>query len=48
MKKFFMAALALGVTFALTGCKGTNEKRGDEHLQEGPATSSTAISKRPA
>ena len=35
MKKFFMAALALGVTFALTGCKGTNEKRGDEHLQEG-------------
>jgi len=27
--------LALGVTFALTGCKGTNEKRGDEHLQEG-------------
>ena len=35
MKKFFMVALALGVTFALTGCKGTNEKRGDEHLQEG-------------
>lgn len=35
MKKFFLAALALGVTFALTGCKGTNEKRGDEHLQEG-------------
>ena len=23
------------MTFALTGCKGTNEKRGDEHLQEG-------------
>jgi hypothetical protein len=35
MKKFFLAALAVGVTFALTGCKGTNEKRGDEHLQEG-------------
>lgn len=25
----------MSVTFALTGCKGTNEKRGDEHLQEG-------------
>ena len=35
MKKFFLAALAVSVTFALTGCKGTNEKRGDEHLQEG-------------
>jgi hypothetical protein len=35
MKKFFLAALAVGVTLALTGCKGTNEKRGDEHLQEG-------------
>ena len=35
MKKFFLAALAVSVAFALTGCKGTNEKRGDEHLQEG-------------
>jgi len=33
MKKIFLAALAVSVAFALTGCKGANEKRGDEHLQ---------------
>ena len=33
MKKLFLAALAVSVAFALTGCKGANEKRGDEHLQ---------------
>ena len=35
MKKLFTAALAASVAFAMVGCKGTNEKRGDEHLQEG-------------
>ena len=35
MKKFFIAALAVGVALSMTGCKGTNEKRADEHLQEG-------------
>ncbi len=35
MKKMFLAALAAGVAFTMVGCKGTNEKRGDEHLQEG-------------
>ena len=33
MKKIFIASLAVSVAFALTGCKGANEKRGDEHLQ---------------
>ena len=32
MKKIFLATLAMSVAFALTGCKGANEKRGDEHL----------------
>ena len=27
--------MAAAVAFTLTGCKGTNEKRGDEHLKEG-------------
>ena len=35
MKKIFIAAMAAAVAFTLTGCKGTNEKRGDEHLKEG-------------
>ena len=35
MKKIFIAALATAVAISLTGCKGTNEKRGDEHLKEG-------------
>ena len=35
MKKIFIAAMAAAVAFAMTGCKGTNEKRGDEHLKEG-------------
>ncbi len=35
MKKIFIAALAAAVAISLTGCKGTNEKRGDEHLKEG-------------
>lgn len=35
MKKFFLAALAVSVALAMTGCKSTNEKRGDEHLKEG-------------
>ena len=35
MKKFLIAALTVSVALALTGCKGTNEKRGDEHLKEG-------------
>lgn len=34
MKKFFLAALAVSVALAMTGCKGTNEKRGDDHLKE--------------
>ena len=33
MKKIFLAALAVSVAFALSGCKGANEKRGDEHLE---------------
>ena len=33
MKKIFLATLAMSVAFALTGCKGANEKRGDEHLE---------------
>lgn len=33
MKKMFLVALAVSVALALTGCKGANEKRGDEHLQ---------------
>ena len=32
MKKIFLATLAMSVAFTLTGCKGANEKRGDEHL----------------
>ena len=32
MNKFFLTA-ALATTLAFTACKGTNEKRGDEHLQ---------------
>ena len=35
MKKIFIVAMAAAVAFTLTGCKGTNEKRGDEHLKEG-------------
>ena len=35
MKKIFIAALATAVALTMTGCKGTNEKRGDEHLKEG-------------
>ena len=35
MKKIFIAAMATAVALAMTGCKGTNEKRGDEHLKEG-------------
>ena len=35
MKKIFIAALATAVALTVTGCKGTNEKRGDEHLKEG-------------
>jgi len=35
MRKLFIAALAVGVALSMTGCKGTNEKRGDEHLNEG-------------
>lgn len=35
MKKLLIAALAAGVVMTMSGCKGTNEKRGDEHLQEG-------------
>ncbi|MCQ2055148.1 MAG: hypothetical protein MJY82_07650 [Fibrobacter sp.] len=35
MKKLFLTGLALSVAFSMVGCKGTNEKRGDEHLQEG-------------
>lgn len=35
MKKIFLAALAASVAFTMVGCKGTNEKRGDEHLKEG-------------
>ena len=35
MRKLFIAALAVGVALSMTGCKGTNEKRGDEHLKEG-------------
>ena len=35
MKKLLIAALAASVAFTMVGCKGTNEKRGDEHLKEG-------------
>jgi hypothetical protein len=35
MKKLFIASLAAAVAFTMVGCKGTNEKRGDEHLKEG-------------
>ena len=35
MKKIFLASLAAAVAFTMVGCKGTNEKRGDEHLKEG-------------
>ena len=35
MKKIFLVALASAVAFTMVGCKGTNEKRGDEHLKEG-------------
>lgn len=35
MKKIFLASLAAAVAFSMVGCKGTNEKRGDEHLKEG-------------
>ena len=35
MKKLLIAALAASVAFSMVGCKGTNEKRGDEHLKEG-------------
>ena len=35
MKKFLVAALVASVALSMTGCKGTNEKRGDEHLKEG-------------
>lgn len=35
MKKLFLVALATAVAFSMVGCKGTNEKRGDEHLKEG-------------
>ena len=35
MKKIFIADLAAAVAISLTGCKGTNEIRGDEHLKEG-------------
>ena len=34
MKKIFIAAMAAAVAFAMTGCKGTKEKRGDEHFME--------------
>ena len=33
MKKIFLATLAVSVAFVFTGCKGANEKRGDEHLE---------------
>ena len=35
MKKLLIAVLAASVAFTMVGCKGTNEKRGDEHLKEG-------------
>ena len=35
MKKMLIASLAAAVAFTMVGCKGTNEKRGDEHLKEG-------------
>lgn len=35
MKKIFLVSLAAAVAFSMVGCKGTNEKRGDEHLKEG-------------
>lgn len=35
MKKIFLATLAAAVAFSMVGCKGTNEKRGDEHLKDG-------------
>ncbi|MCF0216324.1 MAG: hypothetical protein HUK21_07615 [Fibrobacteraceae bacterium] len=35
MKKFLLFALATSVAFTMVGCKGTNEKRGDEHLENG-------------
>lgn len=35
MKRILIASLAAAVAFSMVGCKGTNEKRGDEHLKEG-------------
>ena len=34
MNRFFLVS-AMAMTLAFTACKGTNEKRGDEHLSEG-------------
>lgn len=34
MNRFFLMS-AMAMAIALTACKGTNEKRGDEHLSEG-------------
>lgn len=35
MKKSLLIMLAAAVAFSVSGCKGTNEKRGDEHLEAG-------------
>lgn len=35
MKKIFLATLATAVALSLVGCKSSNEKRGDDHLEKG-------------